>query len=190
LVRILTVLGPACNYSVSLVAVALENRDHSVAQRLSAIAGRVAAANVVDVDVSHGDGKELPQKRNADSNSRPQAPFPQFYREENQLVNIGYSKSERRSYEHRSPHEVVERLVKLLLVIGVEGKQFNTERILPPVEKALADVPSYQVYLCLAFLVIKGLVRKHGRSGYTISPEHAADLSAAVNAQWNALPAR
>jgi hypothetical protein len=175
---------------VSLVAVALERRDYSVAQHLSAIAGRVAAANRADVDEFHGGVRGLPQKQTADANPRPQASFPQFYREENQLVKIGYSKFERRRYEHRSPREVVERLAHLLLVIGADRKQFNTERILPPLEKTFADVPSYQGYLCLAFLVIKGLVQKHGRSRYTIAPDPAPDLRAALTAQWNSLPLR
>jgi hypothetical protein len=42
----------------------------------------------------------------------------------------------------------------------------------------------------MALLVIKGIVQKYGRSGYTIAPEHASDLTAAVTAQWNALPLR
>jgi hypothetical protein len=52
------------------------------------------------------------------------------------------------------------------------------------------DLPSHKAYVCWTRLVIKALVQKYGRSGYTIVTEHAADLSAAVTAQWNALPAR
>lgn len=85
---------------------------------------------------------------------------------------------------------MLDRLANLLLTIGADGKQFNTERMLPPVEKSLADLPSYQVYLCLAFLVLSGLVKKHGRSGYTIAAEHAGELAKAVAEKWNQLPVR
>ena len=50
------------------------------------------------------------------------------------------------------------------------------------------DVPSYQAYLCLAWLVAAGLVSRHGRQGYTVAA--AGDVDAAVEAAWQALPKR
>ncbi len=102
------------------------------------------------------------------------------------LVKVGYSKSDRREYEHRSPREVLDRLTTLVTKLGAGGRRFTTEQILPPGEDQLADLPSYQVYLCLALLVRTGLLVRHGRQGYTV-PE-GADLKQAVDQAWSNLP--
>ena len=102
------------------------------------------------------------------------------------LVKVGYSKSDRREYEHRSPREVLDRLTSLVTKLGAGGRRFTTEQILPPGEDQLADLPSYQVYLCLALLVRTGLLVRHGRQGYTV-PE-GADLKQAVDQAWSNLP--
>jgi hypothetical protein len=113
-----------------------------------------------------------------------------FYRNDRELIKIGYSKTDRRTYEHRSPKELLDRLVGVVANLGSNGRRFITEQLILPQDARLADVPSYQVYLCLAFLVLNGLVQKHGRSGYTIAAEHAKDLSLGLNAKWNELPIR
>jgi hypothetical protein len=68
---------------------------------------------------------------------------------------------------------------------------------MPPAETGLADCPSYQVYMCLAFVVRTGLLTRHGRQGYTI-PDTAepagqggqAGFVRAVAAAYAALPVR
>lgn len=190
-----------------LTAHALERRDYLTVQRLSAIAERVATAGEVDgvrqptspavnqrsaLPASSGQVGRLdrssPSMSAAVVSSAEVKPYPRFSRDENQLVKIGYSRSERRTYEHRSPREVLDRLGAVLADLGTEGRKFVTDQILPPAEPRLADVPSYQVYLCLAFLIRRGLVRRHGRSGYTVECHRAADLPTAVKAAWEALP--
>lgn len=108
--------------------------------------------------------------------------YPIFKREgADTLVKVGYSKSDRRQYEHRSPRTVLERLSEQIDKVGAGGAVFTSEQILPPGEQALADLPTYQVYLCLAFLVQHGVVHKLGRQGYSIAPESAVDIRAAAS---------
>ncbi len=85
---------------------------------------------------------------------------------------------------------MLDRLSTILAGLSGGGKKFVTDDFLPPAEPRLADVPSYQLYMCLAFLIRRGLVRRHGRSGYTVECQPAADLPAAAKAAWDALPIR
>jgi hypothetical protein len=55
-------------------------------------------------------------------------------------------------------------------------------------ERRLAELPSYQAYLCLAWLVVAGVLEKHGRQGYTVNA--AGDLDAVVESAWQQLPRR
>lgn len=124
------------------------------------------------------------------SESRSETTYPQFYRDGQQLVKIGYSKSERRTYEHRSPRAVLDRLRVLVMELGKSGAKFTTEQLTPPLELRMKDVPSYQVYLCLAFMIRRGLVVRHGRSGYTIVGGHEQELPAGIEKAWGRLAAR
>ena len=50
-------------------------------------------------------------------------------------MKVGYSKSERRTYEHRAPQDVLDRLAALLSEIAAAGRQFVTDShtpFLPP----------------------------------------------------------
>lgn len=108
--------------------------------------------------------------------------YPIFKREgADTLVKVGYSKSDRRQYEHRSPRTVLERLSEQIGKVGSDGAVFTSDQLLPPGEQTLADLPTYQVYLCLAFLVQHGVVHKLGRQGYSIAPESAGDIRAAAS---------
>ena len=120
--------------------------------------------------------------------------FPRFHREGDHLVKVGYSKSDRRTYEHRCPRDTLGRVAAVVGDLGRGGRRFTTEQMFPSDAASdpapLAGVPSYQVYLCLAFLIRRGLVRRHGRAGYTVEGGGAADLRAGVEAAWASLPVR
>jgi hypothetical protein len=113
-----------------------------------------------------------------------------FHREQNQLVKIGYRKSDRRTYEQRSPKGTLDQLVAVLTDLGKGGHLFTTDSLIPPAEPRMEGIPSYQIYLCLGFLVRRGLVRRHGRQGYAIEGIKPRELPAAVAAAWEALAAR
>ena len=165
--------------------------------RLTASPGEQASPTPVEADGGH-DGnaaaatvRSAPSKRAAARSGRgtPETGrYPVFQVDDDgqTLVKVGYSKSDRREYEHRSPRDVLDRLTSLVTKLGAGGRRFTTEQILPPGEDQLADLPSYQVYLCLALLVRTGLLVRHGRQGYTV-PE-GADLKQAVDQAWSNLP--
>ncbi len=103
-------------------------------------------------------------------------------------MKIGWSKSDRATYEHRSPRSILQNLVRRVAEIGGNGLRFTTEQLLPLLDENGSELPSYQCYLCLAWLVAEGLIERHGRQGYTLHGQ--GDLTQAVEAAWQGLPKR
>jgi hypothetical protein len=93
--------------------------------------------------------------------------YPKFLREGQSLVKIGWSKSDKKPYEHRAPKRVLDVLVAALLELGQGGRRFTTDELLP-LRDGKDDIPSYQAYLTLAWLRAEHLVRQHGRQGYSL----------------------
>jgi len=107
--------------------------------------------------------------------------YPRFLREGDNLVKIGWSKSETAEYEHKSPKRVVALLCDSLT--GTNGKRITMENVLPLTDPANGSpIPDYQAYLCLAWLRSAGLVNQHGRQGYSVPK--GVDLEKSVEAQW------
>jgi hypothetical protein len=92
--------------------------------------------------------------------------YPRFMRRGDELVKIGWSKAGRKEYQHRAPHSLLVALQKALLDASRARKLFTMDTL----ERYLAanDVPGYQAYAWLAWLRSAGLVKQHGRQGYTL----------------------
>jgi hypothetical protein len=115
--------------------------------------------------------------------------YPKFLREINDLVKIGWSKSEKSPYEHKAPKAVIGLLGQALMRAGRGGRRFSTDDILPLKQSAGdGEVPSYQAYLALAWFRVEALVTQHGRQGYSL-PE-GIDLMDEAERRWGKLPAR
>ena len=92
--------------------------------------------------------------------------YPKFVRSRSDLIKIGWSKKEKKEYQHRAPWSVVQSLTRHLN--NLRGQEFTTEDILPLEGTDGAEIPSYQAYLCLAWLRMEGVIVKDGRQGYFI----------------------
>ena len=115
--------------------------------------------------------------------------YPKFFREGETLVKVGWSRRERKPYEHRAPRPVLQALVQTLVQAGKGGERFTMENLFPLKDPAdNSEVPGYQAYLTLAWLRQSGLIVQHGRQGYSL-PE-GTDLSRASDRLWNNLPSR
>lgn len=112
--------------------------------------------------------------------------YPRFYRQNDSLVKVAWSKRERNEYEHKAPWRVVEGLAAALTRKGANGKLFTSEDILPLSDPSDgSEVPSYQAYLALAWMRAEQLVVQHGRRGYTVPS--ASKLPDTVSARFAAL---
>ena len=183
----------------ALAAEAASERDYPRASMLLGLAQRVAGtvrpggglkqdvqppstAGAMQAAVS---GSPMVKKSTMSSKTTE---YPRFKRENDTLIKVGWSKSDRSTYEHRSPRAILDRLVMRIVEVGSSGERFTTEEILPLLDERNSELPSYQAYLCLAWLVIAGLLERHGRQGYTVAV--AGDFQHAVETQWEQLPSR
>ncbi len=113
--------------------------------------------------------------------------YPRFFRSEDELVKIGWSKRFREEYQHKAPYKVLNLLVRKLTTAGAGGRMFAADDILPLTTDHGTEVPNYQGYLCLAWLRGENLIESHGRQGYTIS--NSENLPRGVEERWQALGA-
>jgi hypothetical protein len=133
-----------------------------------------------------------------DAGSAPTAPappantakagYPLFLRERDTLVKIGWSKTDGATYEHRSPRAVLDLLAAAVRKHSTTGRKFTTDDLMPLRDANGHEQPSYQAYLCLAWLVLIGALVRHGRSGYTVRTPAMFDK--VVDEAWGQLPQR
>ncbi len=131
----------------------------------------------------------MARRRRKRRRSRTPEGYPQFVREGESLVKIGWSKSEGKTYEHKAPKGVLRALVKALLRVGVGGGRFTADVLLPLKDSVGgSEIPDYQTYLTLAWLRSTGLITQHGRQGYSLPA--GFDLERESERQWGELKTR
>ena len=113
--------------------------------------------------------------------------YPMFRRDGEEIVKVGRSKAAGQTYEHRSPLAVLRRLCEAALEHADFRHQFSTEELFPLRDRDGRELPSYQGYLCLAWLRRTGLIRADGRAKYVIPS--AATLLQAVDDALAKVPA-
>ena len=109
--------------------------------------------------------------------------YPKFARDGNHLVKTGWSKKDQGEYRHRVPESAVSAVVSALRGFG--STEFSMGKLTPVHNGKGKAVPSYQVYLVVAWLRACGALRKAGRGGYVAIPERVS--AAAVKEHWAAL---
>jgi len=152
----------------------------------AAAGGATRGANDVQLEESLA---ERPKEKSAAVASRrdPRKAYPRFFRQGDQLVKVGWSKREKKEYQHRAPLMVLSALASALTKIGADGRVFSTDRVVPLKDFVdNTDIPTYQVYVCLALLRQVGLIDQHGRRGYSI-PE-VKEFAQTVESAWSQLP--
>jgi hypothetical protein len=137
-----------------------------------------------------GAAPSTPRKRK----SRPQArlsssrsAYPKFRRTNDTLIKVGWSKKAKKEYEHRAPRTAVEAVMKSVATAGVQEKVFTVDALVPVHDpKDQTEVPTYQVYLAIAWLRTEGVLRQHGREGYSLLVAENPDKT--IEHRWAELP--
>ena len=112
--------------------------------------------------------------------------YPKFFRRAEELVKVGWSKHDKREYQHKAPHRVVVHTAKAVEGLGSRLNIFTTDQILPLSEQGEGtEIPDYQAYLALAWLRHLGLLEKHGRQGYSVAK--VPDFVGVVEKAWATL---
>jgi len=115
--------------------------------------------------------------------------YPRFMRRGDELVKIGWSKSDRTEYQHRAPRHAVDAVVTRINDLAAMGEAFPSEKISPLKDTQTGGVfPTYQIFVALGWLRKLGLVKQEGRkSGYTIRRDRS--LVEEVALAWETLAA-
>ncbi|MGB7157700.1 MAG: hypothetical protein WBD40_06515 [Tepidisphaeraceae bacterium] len=113
--------------------------------------------------------------------------YPKFFRRGDELVKVGWSKKERKEYNHRAPRRAVDAVAVAVRQIGAKGKLFLGDALLPLKDPADGRaLPDYQAYVALAWLKELSLVEQHGRrAGYSLVP--GKQIDSAVTSAWSKL---
>ena len=189
----------------ALVAEAAQTGDYEAVLPLTSLARELARLG--EVALRRGPTTESTKKQPITASARPEnaprpagrsprkraprveggssAEYPRFCRKGRELLKIGWSKSSRSEYEHRVPKEAVDRVVATLAEAAAQEDLVRVDEWLKALEKRGGEpIPTYQVYVALAWLRNEGLIRQHGRKGYSLAgPLIGRD----VTQRWDAL---
>jgi hypothetical protein len=113
--------------------------------------------------------------------------YPRFYRCDERLIKVGWSKKKRSAYEHRAGKDAVFAVLDAIRRRLEKHRTFKVEDVIAvqPDSDASA-VPQYVVYLVIAWMENLGLLAKNGRNGYSA---HGHEFSQHSNLQlWGAIP--
>jgi hypothetical protein len=115
--------------------------------------------------------------------------YPKFLRQGDELVKIGWSRSEKTEYEHKCPKGLLPVLAAAIAKVGANGNRFAMDRVFPLLESGDGrHIPDYQVYICMAWFREVGFVRQHGRQGYSLAAK--APIESLIDTHWQKLPTR
>jgi hypothetical protein len=187
-----------------LIAAAAQGGNYEILPRLAALASDLAAlerkTRVPDERGPHGGAgrraginrgatrkDRLPVRKRRTRRGTPPG-YPKFLRRGDNLVKVGWSRRDKREYQHAAPWAVLLCVADVLAKSGSPAEVFTTENLMSHlVHNNRNDVPSYQVYVCLGWFRDRGLVRQHGRQGYSVAePERLCET---VRAEWKVLTA-
>ncbi|GAB4143030.1 MAG: hypothetical protein Tsb009_13880 [Planctomycetaceae bacterium] len=114
--------------------------------------------------------------------------YPQFRRDGDKLVKLGWSKKNREVYEHRAPYNVVVAFHQTVAANVTPRTPFSMDDILPIQTDEGDEIPSYQAYMALAWLREQKVIESMGRDGYALVNTDFDDSQ--LLAAWNEIPTR
>ncbi|MBN8596515.1 MAG: hypothetical protein J0L78_02450 [Planctomycetes bacterium] len=152
--------------------------------------GPTESSSIGAAATPHVDVDTIPERPHKSAGRTKKTEYPQFLREKQDLVKLGWSPREKGPYEHRVPKAGVDAVVAAVASRGKSGHRFAMEEI----PKALAGtkgaepIPSYQIYAVVSWLKWAGMVIQHGRQGYTVVRPQT--FASSIETAWQSLPQR
>lgn len=160
----------------ALMETALAERNYEDIQSLAALAARLSEATrgnrasiSLAVDV-------VPARKERESTQSASSEYPRFERDEDRLVKVGWSKKDRRAYEHRTPLSVANAVIAALIARMNKRGYIQMDKVLP-VKFDGEEVPSYQAYVVVAWLRSLGILTKQGNDGYKLDSKWALNAN-------------
>jgi hypothetical protein len=170
----------------ALTAIAKEIAEIAARWRSSTVAGAIVPPPIA---VDHAQRSAGNSRQAIGRLQEHQRSYPQFLREKNNLVKVGWSSQDREGYEHRVSKALVDVICRAVAETGKTGRRFKMDEVVSATTKSGNAVPlSYQIYAVVAWLKWAGMVVQHGRQGYTLVRPRS--FSAALETAWLSLPQR
>lgn len=171
--------GAARDYDQAALLIELARKIKQLGEQFRGVASKVAEArNPLDALRELDPAGEI---RTPIRSRNKLGQYPKFVREGDNLVKIGWSKSQKAEYEHKSPKRLLAVLCESLT--GANGKRIMMDKVLPLKDPVSGSAfPEYQCYVCLAWLKSAGLVTQHGRQGYSLPK--GIELEKSVETLW------
>jgi hypothetical protein len=178
------------NYDVAACLIDLAKDVADLASKARAHLDPTARTSGQPALSSQGTAPAIKATAQSPIKSRPKrGEYPKFLREGDNLVKLGWSRSKKAVYEHKSPKKIIPLLVAAISKTGSNGRRFSMDKVLPLTDPREGNpVPDYQVYLCLAWLKTLGFLTQHGRQGYSLTTR--APIEPLIETHWGALPPR
>lgn len=109
--------------------------------------------------------------------------YPSFLRDGDRLIKVGRSRGAGEKYEHRAGKIVLDLVASAAVKAADDRRRFEISGLgTLRLSKGQPPIPSYQVYLCLAWLKAVGLIQPLGRSTYRIVSK--AEFLDELERQW------
>lgn len=163
------------------------DRLTAIARSLNEMAEGVASAQRLDrLADAEVPSLTVPQRPSPSRKTAVKAHYPKFVRDGDDLVKLGWSKKKREEYVHRARRNQAASIVQSLADRGHSNGTISIDDILAVRDPSSAEIPSYQIYLTLAWLRKEGLIERRGRNGYVVlDPQQLEGTFADL---WSALP--
>lgn len=109
--------------------------------------------------------------------------YPKFFRRGDELVKVGWSKKDRREYNHRASRGAIDAVAAAVRQLGAKGSMFTGDKLLPLMHADGSRIADYQAYVALAWLKQLGILEQRGRkSGYTLV--EGKQIDSTLTAAW------
>jgi len=160
----------------------------SVAEEVGQLAERLSSGGDKEEPSSSSQKSPKPSGKKRKPRKKKRAKeYPKFFRSDDELVKVGWSKKNKKEYRHTAPRRLALPLAQGIVQAGGAGGKVVTDDFFPLEDpKDHSEVPSYQTYIVLAWLVEAGIVEKHGRQGYTLSNQGSFENQ--IEERWAKLP--
>lgn len=111
--------------------------------------------------------------------------YPRFERSEDRLIKVGWSKKDREEYEHKASKEAARAVFDAIANASASRDFVRVEDVLRVRGKEEEEMPSYQIYLVIAWLRSSGALEREGNEGYRIKKKGLS-----FERLWMSTPAR
>jgi len=169
--KLAKVLADAETAVLKVLAEAAASRDYVAIDRARVIAEKLRAIREgVDrklgvADLSASPSRQTKTKRKKRANTRKKSDYPKYELKSGSLFKFGWSKKKNDEYVHRVPIAVVNLVSHVLQGFSGNTNPVTSEQIIAS-DVLKGRVPSYQVYVVLAFLKDRGIITTAGREGF------------------------